>query len=79
MAFEEVLEKDDFVSIDNGNLKTLGVEMYKVVNGGSPQIMKRVFSILEENGYNLRYQNIFKTSYGRFSLQRHRNNFVFGA
>ena len=30
------------------------------MNGGSPEIMKEVFRILEENGYNLRHKNIFK-------------------
>ena len=34
--------------------------MYKIVNGGSPEIMKEVFRISEENGYDLRHQNTFK-------------------
>ena len=53
LIFEELLEKDDSFSIDIGNLQTLGIEIYKVLNDGSPQIMKRVFKIREENRYNL--------------------------
>ena len=34
--------------------------MYIVMNGGSPEIMKDIFRICEENGYNLRHQNTFK-------------------
>ena len=34
--------------------------MYKFMNGGSSEIMKEIFRIREENGYNLRHQNIFK-------------------
>ena len=34
--------------------------MYKVMNGGSPEIMKEIFRIREENGHKLRHQNSFK-------------------
>ena len=34
--------------------------MCKVMNGNSPEIMKEIFRIREENGYNLRHQNTFK-------------------
>ena len=60
LAFEELLEKNDSVSIHIRNLQTLVIEMYKVMNGGSSEIMKEIFRIREENGYNLRHQNIFK-------------------
>ena len=30
------------------------------MNGGPPEIMKEIFTIREENGYNLRHQNTFK-------------------
>ena len=49
LAFEELLEKDDSVSIHIRNLQTLVTEMYKVMNGDSPEIMK-IFRIREENG-----------------------------
>ena len=34
--------------------------MFKVVNRGSPEIVKVAFRFCEENGYNLRHQNIFR-------------------
>ena len=34
------------------------LEMYKVVNGGSPEIMKEICRICEENGCNLKHQTI---------------------
>ena len=42
------------------NLQALAIEMYKAINGSSPEIMKKVFRICEENGYNLKHQNTFK-------------------
>ena len=60
LTFEELLEKDDSVSIHIRNLQTLATEMYKVMKGDSTETMKQIFRIREENGYNLRHQNIFK-------------------
>ena len=60
LTFEELLEKDDSVSIHIRNLQTLATEMYKVMKSDSTETMKEIFRIREENGYNLRHQNIFK-------------------
>ena len=59
LTFEELLEKHDSVLIHIRNLQTLAIEMYKVENGGSPEIMKEIFRIFKESGYNLRPSNIF--------------------
>ena len=56
---EELIEKDDSVSIHITNLQTLAFEMYNVVNGGSPEMMKEVFKFREESRYNLRHQNTY--------------------
>ena len=64
LTFEELLEKDDSVSIHIRNLQALVIEMCNVVNGGSTEIMKEIFRICEENG--------------KFSLKRHRKSFIFG-
>ena len=45
LIFEEILEKDDSVSKHIRNLKAFTIEMYKVVNGGSPEIMKEIFRV----------------------------------
>ena len=37
--FNELLEKNNFVSIDYGNIQALAIEMFKVANGMSPIIM----------------------------------------
>ena len=34
--------------------------MYKVVNSGSPEIIKEIFKIRKEKRYNFRHQNTFK-------------------
>lgn len=59
LTFEELVGKDDSVSVYVRNLQTLAIEMYKVENGGSPEIMKKIFRIFKESGYNLRPSNIF--------------------
>ena len=64
LTFEELLEKDDSVSIHIGNLQALVIQMCKVVSGGSTEIMKEIFRICEESG--------------KFSLKRHRKSFILG-
>ena len=39
-TFEELLEKDNTVSVHQRNLQFLAIELYKVVNGISPDLMK---------------------------------------
>ena len=34
--------------------------MYKVVNGGSSEIIMEIYRFREEDGYNLKHQNTFK-------------------
>ena len=46
-TFEELLEKDNSVSIHHKNLQVLATEIYKVINGISPQIMQKIFQITE--------------------------------
>ena len=54
LTFEEFLQKNDPVLIHIRNLQTPTNEMCKVINGSSLEIMKMIFRIREENGYNLR-------------------------
>ena len=54
-TFKELLEKDNSVSIHYRNIQALAVEMYKVANGMSPEIMNEIFQLREKSHYNLRY------------------------
>ena len=72
-TFEELLQKDNSVSIHIRNIQTLAIEIYKVVNGSSPEIMKQIFTL--KNSMNYASRNIFKTqnirttTYGLESLR----------
>ena len=51
-TFEELLEKDNTVSVHQRNLKFLATELYKVLNGLSPDLMKDVFPLNDDSGYS---------------------------
>ena len=59
LSFEQLLENDNSVSIHHRNIQTLAIEMHKVTNGLSPEIMNEIFQIREETYYNLRYTSQF--------------------
>ena len=52
-SFEELLEKDNSVSIHHRNLQVLATEMFKVHNDLSPAIVRELFHE-RNNNYNLR-------------------------
>ena len=58
-TFKELLEKDNSVSIHYRNIQALAIEMYKVANGMSPEIMNEIFQLREKSHYNLRYTSQF--------------------
>ena len=58
-SFEDLLEKDNSVSIQHKNLQALAIEMFKVHTKTSPEIMQEVFLIKEQGNYNLRNQTDF--------------------
>ena len=57
-SFNELLEKDDSVSIHEQNLQVLGNEMYKISNGLTTPLMKDIFPI-NRNPDNLRQNSQF--------------------
>ena len=59
-TFEELLERDKTFSIHHKNIKSLAIEIYKFVNGLSPEIMNSVFHLKENNRYSLR--NVYELS-----------------
>ena len=48
-SFDELLKKDNTVSIHHRNIQYVAIEMYKVMNNLSPQIMKDIFEKSDDN------------------------------
>ena len=53
--FEELLVKNNSVSMHHYNVHTLVTEMHKVANDMSPEIRNEIFKLRENAHYNLRY------------------------
>ena len=58
-SFEDLLEKDNSVSIHHENLQALAIEMFKIHTTTSSYIMQEVFQIKEQGNYNLQNQTDF--------------------
>ena len=58
-AFQELLNKDNSVSIHHRNLQALATEMFKIQRGLSPEILKETF-VSKTSSYNLRRNNTFE-------------------
>ena len=78
-TFEELLERDKIFSVYHKNIQSLAIEMYKFVNGLSPEIMSSIFHVKESNKYSLR--NVYEpySLNPKNSKIRYRNNLVFNA
>ena len=59
--FEELLNKDNSVSIHHSNIHVLAIEMQKVANDMSPDIMNEVSKLRNSLHYNLRHTLHFST------------------
>ena len=71
-SFEELLAKDDGVTIHERNIQTLAIELYKVANGLSPKIMHLVFPLKDHSRYpgenDFMSRNVKKVGYGTETL-----------
>ena len=73
-SFEDLLNKDKSVTIYQRNLQQLAVEFFKVKIGIAPIIMNEIYTIVENNAYNLRSGmylsrvNVHSTQYGTASI-----------
>ena len=54
-TFEELLAKDNSAPVHHNNIHAIAIEMYKAVNGISPDIMNKFFKLREETHYHLRH------------------------
>ena len=61
-SFEELLKKDNSVSIHHNNIHTLAIEMYEVANDRSSDIMNNVFKLKNTPHCNLRHTSNFSTN-----------------
>ena len=50
-TIEKLLERDKTLFIHHKNIQSLAIEIYKFVNGLSPEIMDSVFLFKENNRY----------------------------
>ena len=68
LSFDQLLCKDGSVTIHDRNIHTLATEMYKIINGLAPEIMKQVLPLKESNQYCSRFpfktQNVRTVRYG---------------
>ena len=71
-SFEDLLIKDNSVSIHKKNIQMLAIELYKVKNNIGPEILKDVFKLKEENRYcsnfTFKTKNVRTVTYGTESL-----------
>ena len=58
-TFEELLAKNNSVSVHHYNIHAVAIEMYKAANVISPEIMNKVFKLREETHYHQRYTTQF--------------------
>ena len=62
------LQKDGSITIHERNIRTMAIELYKVVNGLAPEILKDVFPLKECNRYCTRFpvksRNLRVVNYG---------------
>ena len=58
-SFEDLLKRDNSYTIHERNIQTLAIEIFKVVTGISPEIMKKVFPLKSSIQYHSK--QIFET------------------
>ena len=67
-SFKNIIEKENSASIYHRNIQTFAIEMYKVANGMSPEIMNENFQVREESNDSLSYTSQFTVATIRMCL-----------
>ena len=52
-SFDELLDKDESVSIHHPNIQKLGIEMFEALKGENPPMVNEIFRIRDETTYEL--------------------------
>ena len=69
-TFLELLNLDGSFTVHECNIQTLAIEIYRVINGISPEIMKEVFPLKSNLKYNSKYifesRNVHSVHYGTY-------------
>ena len=60
-SIEELLERDNSVSVNNRNIHCLAIELYKIFNDICSDIMKDVFPLSTSSNYDIRCRHTFTT------------------
>ena len=60
-SFEELLKRDNSASVHNRNIQCLAIELCKVFNGKSPDIMYNVFFLSKSSNQDIRNRRTFTT------------------
>ena len=67
-TFDELLRKDDSMTVHERNIQMLATEVYKIVNGHAPKIMNEVIQVKENSIYCSRFpfksRNVRTVAYG---------------
>ena len=71
-TFQILLNKDRSVTVHDKNIQILAIELFKVIKGSSPEIMKEIFPLKTEELYCSKFpfitRNVNTVSYGTQSL-----------
>ena len=59
LTFDELLRKDNSVTIDHRNIQSLAIELYKAKNDLSPEIMREIFRSTDME-YCTYYDKVFQ-------------------
>ena len=62
LSFEQLLKKDNSVSIHHKNLQSIATEMYNMNNSLFPILIQELFMPNNEHTYNLSHLRQFKTT-----------------
>ena len=78
-SIDELLDKDEAVSSHHQNIQKLGIQMFKALNGGNPQLVNEILRIRDAASYELRQKFLFSYPFSQYRFQRYRKNTISNA